>query len=290
MQSQAPQADISKSFKSMLGGGAVGGLPMLPVQNGGDSPLTAPPVGCMAFLKGHAIKIAVLGFVLDIITILLVRATLVARSKKKQAIKDVKKEEDVQWENYFEEAGGVVEAPRQGGGSGGGGLGSMPLQRAQLPAPPQLRPYVAAVSTAGGPLSHRDTSLGRRLEPVSERGEQIQNALLGPRALSGPGAGVDSARWRLAASAPPVGMAAAPVSAVGLAPAPVSASSAAPIPIMQHNRQHQPLMPSADSMHLPTHGTSMLPESTRIQRESMDFTMPVSDVPITNAKSAESTA
>ena len=175
MQSQAPQADISKSFKSMLGGGAVGGLPMLPVQNGGDSPLTAPPVGCMAFLKGHAIKIAVLGFVLVIITILLVRATLVARSKKKQAIKDVKKEEDVQWENYFEEAGGVVEAPRQGGGSGGGGLGSMPLQRAQLPAPPQLRPYVAAVSTAGGPLSHRDTSLGRRLEPVSERGEQIQN-------------------------------------------------------------------------------------------------------------------
>ena len=251
MQSQAPAPDISKSFRTMLGCG-----PSVPLRNtgivGGESVHGGNTVvGYGTFLKTHAVKIFVLVCILVVITIFLVRATLVARSKKKQAIKDEKKEEDMQWENYFEESSPLAAGQERPPANAAG----VSPARVQLPTP-----YVSP------PLSQEQAAAFQQQQQQAAAFQQQQQqaaaAFQQQRLLSHPPSQTQAPQNR-----PPQ-----------THQQPASA---------QHNRQHQPAMPPADSAHMQHGGSNMLPQSTRAEREPADFTMPVSDVPITTPKLTE---
>jgi len=59
--------------------------------------------GAGNFFKAHWGKIIIVTLVLVVITIFIVRTALVAKAKKKSTLGEEKKEEDVQWERYFDE-------------------------------------------------------------------------------------------------------------------------------------------------------------------------------------------
>ena len=261
MQSQAPAPDISKSFRTMLGCG-----PSVPLRNtgivGGESVHGGNTVvGYGTFLKTHAVKIFVLVCILVVITIFLVRATLVARSKKKQAIKDEKKEEDMQWENYFEESSPLAAGQERPPANAAG----VSPARVQLPTPyvsPPLSQEQAAVFQQQQQQAAAFQQQQQQAAAFQQQQQQAAAAFQQQRLLSHPPSQTQAPQNR-----PPQ-----------THQQPASA---------QHNRQHQPAMPPADSAHMQHGGSNMLPQSTRAEREPADFTMPVSDVPITTPKLTE---
>ena len=132
MQSQAPQVNITDTFNGMLRKmtsappTASTGVSPIPQMGkpavGVAAAVNAIPVATLAesqvgslvgggdevggagnFFKAHWGKIIIVTLVLVVITIFIVRTALVAKAKKKSTLGEEKKEEDVQWERYFDE-------------------------------------------------------------------------------------------------------------------------------------------------------------------------------------------
>ena len=255
---------------------------MVPLQaGGGQGSAQHAPVGYGAFIKTHALKITVVLVLLVVLTIFGVRATLVARSKKKQAINDAKKEEDVQWENYFEDSGTAAAVINPLLQNAGGNERGFNANRTQLQTPfqnqsPQVQAQVQvqaqAIQNQQQVLHAQQQAIQNQqaMEALKSQQQQQQAIQNQPLQTKQQHQAQQQALARLYQQPAP------PAVLNGTAPS------------VQHNRQHQPAMPHADAVHVQNGGGgTMLPQSTRVEREQTDFSMPVSDVPITVPKASE---